>query len=629
MLDLMRRKAQSPYLQATVLVIILVFVFWGVGMDRSNRRNAVATVNDEAIDFMTYQRSYERLISQYREQFGGSIPDNLLDALGLKEQVLNQLIQRILVRQGAGEIGILISDQEVRETIEKIDSFQSNGVFDVKAYKDILTASKTTVPDFEAGIRTDLLSSKVLDSLSRFGRVSQTELEDRFNYDNEEIRLAYATFEADTFKDKVEADQEEVTTFFEDRKENYKTDPKIKLKYLLFLSSDGAPEIEITDDDIQAYYQRNLNRYMAPETRNARHILLRSSEGETAEQVTEKKEKIHGILARIRQGEDFAALAKEFSEDGSAARGGDLGFFGRGQMIGPFEEAVFSMNEGGVSEVVETRFGFHLIKLEKIRPAAIQSVDEVKTEIAAALKKEKEKGIVFSQANESYEKIILSGSMSKYAEGEEAVVSETGFFSRKAPPEELREHQAIVTAAFSLKKGELSSLIETVDGYGVLYVEDMKAPEIPAFEEVAEKVEKDYIAAQARKSAKEAAEKLVAELKKGVDFSAAAAEYSVAVEESETFSRISQFSKGLPAPVLEKSLELSADTPCADAAVTQGDTSYVFCLKGKAERVAGLFEKERDAYRKRLIDESNALLLSAWVQELTKKAKITKNEELL
>ena len=149
MLDLLRKKAQSPLIQGTILIIVLVFVFWGVGSGINDNLNTVATVNDEAIPYEAFRKAYDQLATQYRDQFGGSLPKGLLESLDLNGQTLEQLIQRTLLRQGAREMGVMVSDLEVQQAVEKMEAFRTNGIFNVEQYKNIISSSGMTPTSFE------------------------------------------------------------------------------------------------------------------------------------------------------------------------------------------------------------------------------------------------------------------------------------------------------------------------------------------------------------------------------------------------------------------------------------------------------------------------------------------------
>ncbi len=629
MLDLLRRKAKSPYMQATLFVIILVFVFWGVNTSQDRRRTVVATVNGEPIPYENFDRAYNNAVDNIKDRFGGTLPKDLINMEQIKAQVINQLAQKLLIQQSAREMGLLASRDEIRQNILKNEAFLVDGQFDEQRYNQILTGSRLTTDDYEAGIAFGLLADKVTKYLSRFARVSPTEEKEHFIYDYQESKLQYVTFNASDFKGKAAVTDEELNSFFNERQDDYRTPPLIKLKYLSFTSQDDSGNIEVSEQDAEQYYRDHLEKYSRPEKRWARHILIKTSDSDNNEQIKAKTEQIQKILEMAMQGKDFGELAKKYSQDGSASAGGDLGFFSRDKTVKPFEDAVFSLQEGELSNVVKTRFGFHIIKLEKIKPAHVTPLEEAREEIASIIKKNKGSSLAFQRANTAYENIILSGSLAKYSETGEAAIRETDFFSEESPPEGVTKDPSFLKAAFNLKKGELSSMIETREGYAIIFVEDIKGSEIPSFEQVKEDVKTDFMAARAKNLAKESAETLLEKVKSGEDFEAQARKLGVTMEESDFVSRTKKYSKGLPYNVIEKGLGLSSEKPYPDSIESVGATFYVFRLKEKKTPGADQFKEKQEEFAKRLLQEKNINLLTAWAEYLRSSADISINQDFI
>ncbi|MDT8335533.1 MAG: SurA N-terminal domain-containing protein, partial [Desulfurivibrionaceae bacterium] len=535
MLEFLRQKAQSTVIQVIIVVIILVFVFWGVGGQQGSGVNAVATVNDKPITYTEYQRTYDERFGQLRDQLGGSIPDGLLQAIGLKEQVLEGLIQRNLISQAAKRIGLMVSDSEVRDAIRDMEAFRNEGRFDAEWYRQILAGNRMSIAEFETAMKEDLLVAKVTDHLGRFAGVPDSELRDHFEYNYNRRKFSYLTFTPAAFTEKVEVAPEPLADFFEEQKEKYRGEPRIKLKYVLF-PFDEMAELEIPEESIAAYFERNRDDYLVPEQRRARHILVMIGQDDSQEVITEKRQKAENLLKRVREGADFAELAREESDDlGSGAQGGDLGFFTRGQMVKPFEEAVFGLEEGGLT-LARSDFGYHVIKLEEIKPLRLKSLDEVRDEIIAEIKDEEIKNLAFKRANAAYERIILSGSLANYA-ASGGTIRETEFFSRRQLVAPLKSDPVFQEAAFRLREGELSSLLAGSGSYAIFYVEEIREPPVPALGEVEKTVKKDFVAERSRQLARAAAEEVLAAVKEGASLQDQAARLGLKVEESPLISR--------------------------------------------------------------------------------------------
>lgn len=635
MLGLFRRKAQSPTLQFTILIIILVFIFWGVGTNNDKATlNAVATVNDEAISFRDYQKQYDQTINSMRDQFGGSLPSGLLEQLNIKQQVINKLVQSALLRQGAQKIGIYVSDQELQNAIKEMAAFQNNGFFDVNQYEQILAGNRMTVSQFEEGMRYDLLSAKVLDHLGRFGHVSPAALQDIFNYQYRGLKLDYVSFSPDAFKNKVEKTDALLAPFFEANKTKYQTAPQVKIKSLQFLFADFAEDSTPDDEAIEKYYQTNIDSYSLPERRKARHILIKMTATDSAEQKAAKRKQIDAIAAEVKTGKDFAELAKKHSEDSSAKQGGDLGLFGRGQMIKPFEDAVFAMQEGQTSDVVETTFGLHLIKLEKIEAAKTQSLDEVKAAIVTKLSAAASKNKAFQAANEAYEQIIVAGSLAKYTETKSTEdkggkISASELFSQQNPPEDLQDSPELVNAAFTLNKGELSSIVESSKGYAILLVDDKIPPAQQELSAVRDTVEGDFIAAESIKLAKQAAEALHAKIKAGGSLAQEAKALTLEMQSTPFISRANNSEAKLPGQIVQEALSLSEQNPLLDKVASDNNTFYVVAYNASQEPDQTLFDEKRAELEAKLVQERKNDLVTAWIETLRQKSKISTNETIL
>lgn len=632
MLQIFRDKAQSTFIQAVVLVIALVFIFWGVGTNMMNNREAAIVVNDEEISFQDYQQVYDQLLSNYRQQFGGSVPEELLQSLGLSQQVKNQLIQGALLRQGATAMGLMASAPEVQRRIQAMVQFQENNSFNLDKYKSTLKNNRLTPHKFEEDMRYDMLSSKAVSSIGDFATiVAETEILDKFQQDKESISLLFSKISPINFQDKVTIEEEKLLAWFEQNKETYKTAPRIKLKFLSFPYDSESKNITISDEQLEKSYQENLARYQVPEKRHARHILLKADENSSTETLASQLAKAEVVRAKAMAGEDFTVLAKTFSEGPTKDSGGDLGTFTKGQMVKPFDDAVFSMKEGEISEVVKTRFGYHVILLEEILPAATVPLAEVREELAKELKNKLARPAVFQKANDAYEGIIAAGSLQQYALiNPDATIMETDFFSRSDFPKSLDNAPIIQDTAFSLKSGELSSLLESPGGYSILYAEAIQEPTVPSLESVRTKVTEDYTAELAKTLALEKSKGLLAALKSGTAFSEAAKTFDVEVKEA-TLLRNSAGpeANGFPSALLQKVFALSSDTPLPDEAQTVGSDLYLYQFtKRTLPDPAALTTEEKQQYRTEILDSKQNLLLIAWLRHQEKTADIYSNKNL-
>jgi len=431
MLNILRKRAQSTLIQGMVLLIAVVFIFWGVGSNLNSNRDAVATVNGVEISLQDYDRAYERAVENYRQQFGGNIPPGLLKGLNVKGQVVGRLIQGELLRQGAAEMGLTVSKEATQREITKNTDFQDNGQFNLSRYKEVLSQNRMTPTSFEGGVRNDMLTRMVVDAVGSFALLPESEAQQWLDFSSEEIKLAVRAVKSSEFEEKVVVEDAELAAWFEQHSAEYTTEPKIRLKYIWFDFARDVDQVQVNDDALRARYASDLAKYQVPEERHARHILFKVINDE---EVEVKKKQAEEVLVLARKGDDFVALAGQYSEGPTKDKGGDLGFFSRGRMVPEFDEAVFFMDPGTVSELIRTSFGFHIIKLEEVRPATSRPFDEVKGELAEILQKEEVKGVTFKKASQAYEDIIRAGNIDKYNQQEGVEIVETEYFSRSQPP---------------------------------------------------------------------------------------------------------------------------------------------------------------------------------------------------
>jgi peptidyl-prolyl cis-trans isomerase D len=632
MLQILRRKAQSTFIQIIVVIIALVFIFWGVGTNMSGDRQAALNINGEEITFQEFQDAYDRAYQNLSNQFGGNVPKGFAESFGIKQQVINQLVQTTLLRQGAQEMGIHISGQEIGDFIKDMVQFQENGVFNMDKYTSVLAANRLAPTKFEHSMKFDRLAEVAAREIGNFSAVvTPTELQELYARMNEEINLNYVTFSPEDFQAEVVADDEQLAKWFDTVKDNYKTEPQLKLIYLPFLYEKIARKIDIDEDKLKQYYEENLSTYTTPEKRHARHILLKVAEDAADDIKASQLQKANDILAQARSGDDFAELAKKVSEGPSRDNGGDLGYFTRGQMVPAFNDAVFGMEKGQISDVVTIQFGYHIILLEDIQEEAAQTFDEVKEQVRKNLQLKEADSLAFQVANNAYEGIIGAGSLSKYREAHpETSVVETEFFNRDSAPAELKADNEFLNKAFDLNKGELSSLIKGNSGYIILYATDIKEPQIPELASIRDKVLSDFKKSKSEQLAENAAKEFLDKLAGGSSMTTLADEKGLELKESGMLSQNNQENEGdFPSSLIQDAFLLSPNAPLPEAPGKAGEDFYVYSYLERATPEMPENNEELEKYEENLLQFKQRQLLAAWIKNLQAKAEITQHQSLL
>jgi len=624
MLDIIRKNAASWLMKFILGAIVVVFIFWGVGTFRSQRLDIMAKVNDDKILVEEYQKAYNNTLERLRKMYGGSIPEGMLQQMNFKQQVLDQLIDNVLLRQEADRVGITVTDKEIQQAILNIPAFKHNGVFDRRLYEMALRNARLTPVDFEKQVRQEMLTRKFQTVLTAGLYCPDSEALLRYKYNNAELNIEYFKINASECVAGVNATEERLRGWYEEHKEEFRTSPEIKLKYLLFAKKDFEKDANVTQAEIQEYYDLHETEFHQPEERRARHILVKVGPDANATKVDAARKRAMHIYELLKKGKDFSRLAKEFSDDiGTAKKGGDLGFFRKGMMIKPFEEKVFSMKEGEISEPIRSRFGWHIIRLDKIKPDRIRPLNEVKAVIARKLKNSKVEKAVWDAANKAYDALIDMGSLDAYAESENMQLKQTDFFPQDRPDSILGFNPQIVGTVFSLEKGEFSSLLEVPKGVLIAELLDKRPPYIPEFKDVKAKVERKYTEERSLELCRERSDEIL-RLAREKGFGEAGKKFKLKAEETGFFKRTDLAARGkLPSSVVKEALSLYKNKSFPEEAFQEGRSFYVLHLKDTRELddLSG-FESEKDKLKRQIMAFKISTVFSDWLKHQRERAEI-------
>lgn len=624
MLNFLRKNAQSVIIQVVVVVIAIVFVFWGVGANLKDNPNAIAVVNGKEIAYREFQHSYERAVENYKQQFGGQMPQGFLESMGLKEQVLNQLIQAELLRQGSEKIGVMVSKEATQRTIQEMAVFHKNGRFDLANYKMVLERNRLSPTAFEAGIQNDLAINRVVDAIRSFANISGKDVQDWLEYTDQELKLAYAVFRGEDYTSQVKVVEDELQAWYATNKHTYKTLPQNKSQYLFFNYADDWKQVVVSEDAVQTYYQENSAAYNTAEQRRARHILFKVAGDERPEVKSAKKAEAEKVLAQMQSKGDFAQLAAQYSEDASKSKGGDLGFFSRGKMAQPFEDVVFALKKGEVSELVETSFGYHIIKLEEIIPEKTQTFGEVKEAIRKELEQKGGKTITFKRASTAYEEIIKAGSLARYSAGSGHPVSKTDFFALNNPPQDsVVRDRSFLQAVFALKKGELSSIVEIGTGYAIIFVDDIKESVIPELSVVRDRAVADFKKVKSVDLARTAADDVLTMVKEKQNWPTRPDR-----KESEYLKRFGA-AGAIPDQVRHNAFAHVGRAVFPEKIVTVDNVFYVYQIIDSRQGKDLMDKNKRQELEQQLLAVQNNKLMTDWLGQLRKEAKIWTNAQML
>jgi len=392
-LKFIRRNAAAMWVKMMFLAIVLVFIIgFGIGgyLGGADTVPFAAKVNGQRIEPADAERAYESMLRLYQNLYKENFRPEMAETLDLRGKALDQLIRMTLLRQEAERIGLRVSDNAVRDQIATNQAFQDDGRFDRDLYVRVLRSNRVMPAEFEASTREQLLASRLQDLITDGVRVGEAEVRERYLFDNEAVNLLFVKFDAPQFMDQVQVSDAQLQAYYDAHQDAFREPERVRIEYVQYVPDKYVDAVSATDDEIQRYYAAHEADFASPEQVRARHILLKVAPDTSDDLKAEVRKKAEELLARARAGEDFAALAKQYSEDpGSAPQGGDLGAFARGRMVQPFEDAAFALASGQISDVVESPFGFHVIKVEGKDEPRTRPLDEVRGEIASTLKHQK------------------------------------------------------------------------------------------------------------------------------------------------------------------------------------------------------------------------------------------------
>ncbi|MBX3025882.1 peptidyl-prolyl cis-trans isomerase [bacterium] len=619
MLDALRKRGNSLAVQAFYLIIVAVFVFWGVGTMRANRMEVAARVNDEVITKRQYDRAYTNLVNMYRNMGQQAAPPDAL----LRSQAIAQLISNELLIQEAQRLGFEVDESELRQSIAGMPSFQTDGRFNKDAYVEILRQNGFKPSDFEELQRRQLLAGKVEELVAQGAYVSDEEVKERFQFDNERLSLQFIRLPVARFLGQVTVSDQEVEAYYNENQEKYREPERVRIQMVEFNPTEFAAKVTPTDDEIKEYYEANLGQFQKPEEVRARHILFTVKPDASDADKAAARKKAEEVLAKAKGGADFAALAKEFSEDSTAASGGDLGTFGRGMMTPPFEAAAFALEPGQVSDIVETQFGFHIIKLEEKQAARTESLDEAKDAIVSELKNRHSRQVALDAVEKAHDAALDGTPLEKIAADYGLTVKTPAPFAGTERVDGL-PRKPLNDEAFNTEVGEIGEVVTEAGGYTILKVVERIPSTVPPLDQIRAKVTDDLRAKKAAELAHQRGEEILAKLKNKEDIQRVASEAGLAVEESREIGRFGGYlpNIGNAQALKDAAFALTPESPVAPAVYDANGDAVVAVLIERLPADPSRFDGEKASIEDRLRGQAAAAAVRTFVDQLKAKSKI-------
>jgi peptidyl-prolyl cis-trans isomerase D len=514
MLQTIRDKITGWIAWFFIAVIAVVFIFWGVDFGTGSASYA-AKVDGERISAQEVRRAWQQQQSRLQQMLRSELPDEMVKSQ--QAAILDQFVRQSLLEQRAHEFGYRISDELLVQRIREVPEFQVDGKFSKDRYNAVLRANGLTEPQFENDLRSETLIRQLQAGIIDSAFVTTQELERRFALEHQQREIDYALIATNSFMGGVSITDEQVQKWYEEHRSEYLLPEKVDLQYAELTRDRAEAAVEVSEQALREYYEQVKEKYESPERRKARHILITTGDG-LDDAAAEKK--AAELAAKVQGGADFAQLAKENSKDpGSAAQGGDLGWAQRGMFVGPFEEALFSMNVGEVRGPVKTQFGYHVLKLEEIEPRSIRSFEDARAELEGDYRAERSQALFYEQTEKlgdlAFESLTELESVATALDLQLKTVAD---FTREGGGE-LGNNPEIIEAAFSpdvLEGGQNSPLIAVGEDRAIVLRVTKHTPAEPRpLAEVRTQIESQIRTQAAREAAERKGEDIIARLQKG------------------------------------------------------------------------------------------------------------------
>ncbi len=532
------------WLAGVVLGIIgLVFVFWGINWTLTPPTYA-AKVNGSEVSSTEVRQSYQQQLAQLDRQNNGSISEAQRN--DLKKRVLDDFVNTEALVTRADELGYRVSDQELLKAMSQVPLFQVDGKFDYAHAVAVLRSQGRSIPEIEALFKRDVKLRQLDAALTASSFATATEMRQFRALSRQQRELAWLTLSAEKYAGGATPDDAALKTYYDAHKSEYMTPESVDLRYVEISLAQLAAKVTVDDAQLKAFYDeqkaKTPDRFIQPEQRRVSHILLPVTDPKGDAAV---KAKAEGILKRAQGGEDFAKLAKEFSQDpGSAAQGGDLGWSERKVWVVPFADAAYSMKVDEIRGPVKTQFGYHILKLAGIQPVSVKTFEQSKADLETEYRRnEAEK--LFNNAQDQLADAALQNTTDIDVVARKAglTVVEVPAFTRTDGGGALGKVPAVIEAAFSqdVLDGRLSAMVEVEKGRGVvLRAMDHKLPQQKPLDAVRPELVAAWKKQRGVELAAAAAADAVKRLIAGESWDAVAKGLNVAVQPPKFISRADQ-----------------------------------------------------------------------------------------
>ena len=629
MLRYLRENTGNWVIKIFLGIIVVVFVFLGVGSFGSKRNDSIATINDEPITIKEFQQEYKLIVDQMRSRFGKNLNDDILKALNVKQQALDSLIERKLILAQADKLEIIVTEKELQESLFSIKAFQKDGIFNLDQYKKVLSLNSLNPEIFEYNQLNSMRQQKVKDLVLSTVNVSDLEARDWYVFKNTKIAVDYLVFDPDDYSD-IRPDEEQIKSFYAENKDRYKSEPKLNAVYLKFSPEDYKDKIMVTDARIKDFYEQNQEQFKIPQKVEARHILIKVAQDAEEEKVNEALKRAQDIFDMAQKGQDFEELAKQYSEGPTKDNGGYLGVFEKQSMVKPFADKAFSMKAGDISEPVKTMFGWHIIKVVAKFDASVQTMAMASETIKKELEQQEMQNLAYYKAGEAFDAVIDGDDFEQVALIVNKKLVTTKDFDINGKGLEIEDNTGFATSAFSLALDAISDVKEIGGSYYLIKVVKKIEPALQAFDLVKDKVLSELTQKLQIEKAKEDAQLIVSKTSDEKTLEKLAKDNLLTLKSTELFTRNSRVEEvGNSPEFVQASFLLNENNKIHPEIIEVSSKYYVVGFKEKKIPEESEIIENIKTIKDEITWNKQSQYYQAWINELKSQSKINYDPEIL
>ena len=607
--------------QIVLAVIILPFAFWGIdSYRRSGGGEPLATVNGEKISQQEFDNALRQQQERMRESLGGKFDQAMLDQPEVKNSILENLVSQRLLMSQARAAGLTVSDEQLAQVITGIESFQKEGKFDKERFATALSRQNMSPLTFEARVRQELGLRQLIDAYTQNGYASNAITDSLIRLNEQQRVISTAEIALDPFLKQAAVDEAAVKNYYEKNQKEFQSPEQARVEYVTFSADALQSQMAVNDAEIKKYYDEHQPEFGTQEQRQAAHILISATAQASEADKQAAKAKAEQILQQVKKSPaKFAELAKQYSQDpGSAADGGDLGLFARGMMVKPFDDAVFQLKPGEISDLVQSEFGFHIIKLLAVQPAKILSLDEAKGDLTQKLKQQKAND-KFAELAEKFSNTVYeqSDTLKPAAELVKMPVQQSGWLSKghaETPPWTDKALQAVFAKEVINDKRNSAAVEVAPNTLLAARLLEYKPASIRPLAEVSDAIRQSLLRQQAHELVLKQAKDMLAQLQHGENL-------KLEWKPAQTITRAQH--TGLSSELVRQVFQADAAKLPAYAGAENAQGGYTLVRLDAVKEITAIDDTKRVGYMQQLRQLTGDELSRAYLADARKNAKIS------